>query len=103
MSNERDFVINFGSLTTGEHEFEFEVNDSFFKRFENSIIERGQIDVLVVVEKKDNMLMLDFTMQGDVIVTCDRCLEDLELEIEGYNELIIKIGEANEELSETVV
>lgn len=103
MSNERDFVINFGSLTTGEHEFEFEVDDSFFKKFENSIIEKGQVDVLVVVDKKDNMLMLDFTMQGNVIVTCDRCLEDLELEIEGYNELIIKVGEANEELSETVV
>ncbi|MEO8211534.1 MAG: DUF177 domain-containing protein [bacterium] len=103
MSNEREYMINFGSLTKGEHEFEFEVDDSFFKRFENSIIDRGQVDVLVVVDKKDNMLMLDFTMQGNVIVTCDRCLEDLELEIEGYNELIIKIGAENEELSETVV
>ncbi len=103
MSNERDFVINFGSLTTGEHEFEFKVDDSFFKRFENSIIERGNVDVLVVVEKKDNMLLMDFTMEGKVIVPCDRCLEDLELEIEGYNELIIKIGEENEELSETVI
>jgi uncharacterized protein len=103
MSNERDFMINFGSLAAGEHEFEFEVTDSFFKRFENSIIERGNLDVLVVLEKKENMLLLDFTMSGTVTVPCDRCLEDLELEIEGYNELIIKNGESHEELSETVI
>ena len=103
MSIERDFVINFGSLAGGEHEFEFEVKDSFFKRFENSIVEKGDIDVLVVVEKKDNMLLLDFTMEGTVTIQCDRCLEDLALDIEGYNELIVKVGEESEELSEIVI
>ena len=49
------------------------------------------------------MLLLDFTMEGTVTIQCDRCLEDLDLDIEGYNELIVKIGEENEELSETVV
>lgn len=103
MSIARDFIVNFGSLAPGEHEFQFEVNDSFFKRFEHSVIEKGSIDVLVVVTKKDNMLLFDFTMEGTVTVQCDRCLEDLDLDIEGYNELIIKIGEENEELSEKVV
>ena len=99
----RDFIINIGSLAAGEHEFEFEVKDSFFKRFEHSVIEKGSVDVLVVVKKKDNMLLLDFTMEGIVTVQCDRCLEDLDLDIESYNELIVKIGEENEELSEKIV
>ena len=99
----RDFIINFGSLAAGEHEFEFEVKDSFFKRFENSIIEKGAVNVLVVLEKKDKMLLLDFTMEGTVTVQCDRCLENLDIDIEGYNELIVKIGEEKEELSEKVV
>ena len=99
----RDFIINFGSLAAGEHEFEFEVKDSFFKRFENSIIEKGAVNVLVVLEKKDKMLLLDFTMEGTVTVQCDRCLENLDIDIEGFNELIVKIGEEKEELSEKVV
>lgn len=98
-----DFIINIGSLAEGEHEFEFEVNDSFFARFEHSIINKGSIDVLVVVKKKDNMLLLDFTMEGIVTVPCDRCLEDLDLNVESYNELIVKVGEENEELSEKIV
>ena len=103
MSIARDYVINFGSLASGEHEFEFVINDSFFKRFENSVIEKGSVDVLIVLEKKDKMLLLDFTMEGTVTVQCDRCLEDLDLDIEGYNELIVKIGDEKEELSDTVV
>jgi uncharacterized metal-binding protein YceD (DUF177 family) len=99
----RDYTISFGSLTTGEHEFEFAIKDSFFQRFDNSIIQKGDVDVLVVIEKKDNMLLLDFTMEGTVTVQCDRCLEDLELDIQSFNELIVKVGEENEELSENVI
>ena len=103
MSVSHGYIINFGSLASGEHEFEFTVNNSFFQTFEHSVIQKGDIDVLVVVEKKENMLLLDFTMEGTVTVPCDRCLEDLDLDIEGYNELIVKIGDHQEELSEDVI
>jgi uncharacterized metal-binding protein YceD (DUF177 family) len=101
--NANEFAINFGNLAPGEYEFEYEIDDTFFQRFENSVIQKGNVDVLVVLEKKENMLMLDFTMEGDVVVACDRCLEDLTLEIQGYNELIVKIGEATEEISDDVL
>ena len=99
----RDYVIEFGSLPLGQHEFEFEVGDSFFQLFENSIVQHGNVDVLVVLEKKSNMLLLDFTLQGRVMVTCDRCLDDLELELEGFSELIVKLGDHTEEESEDVI
>jgi uncharacterized metal-binding protein YceD (DUF177 family) len=103
MSVARDYIINFGSLGSGEHEFEFTIQDAFFQRFENSVIQKGAVDVLVVVEKKENMLLLDFTLEGTVTVPCDRCLEDLDLDIEGYQELIVKLGDHHEELSEDVI
>lgn len=103
MSDLKQFVINFGSLPNGEHEFNFEVDDTFFQHFENSLIQKGDLGVLVVMEKKENMLLLDFTMEGIVTVPCDRCLEDLDLEIESYNELIVKFGEESEEETDDVV
>lgn len=103
MSDLKEFVINFGSLPNGEHEFHFEIDDSFFQHYENSIIQKGEVDVLVVMEKKETMLMLDFTMEGTVTVPCDRCLEDLYLDIEGYNELIVKFGEEGEDDTDEVV
>lgn len=103
MSAAREYIINFANIGGEEEEFEFQITDAFFKNFDESPIQHGDIDVLVVVEKKENMLLLDFTTQGKVTVPCDRCLQDLELEIEGYNELILKIGDHNEELSENVI
>jgi uncharacterized protein len=98
-----EFVISFGHLEPGEYEFEFEIDDSFFQKFENSIIQKGKVDVLVVLERKESMLLLDFTMEGTVIVQCDRCLEDLSLDLQGYNELIVKLGDSKEELSDDVI
>ena len=87
------FRIQFGSLTNGEHEFEFEIDDKFFEHFENSVIQHGHVDVLVTVEKKDYMLVVDFTMEGTVGVQCDRCGENMDVELSGYNELTVKFGE----------
>ncbi|MFM8433482.1 MAG: YceD family protein [Bacteroidota bacterium] len=103
MGRSRDYVIEFGSLPKGEHEFEFEVSDTFFQEFEHSIVQHGNVDVLVVLEKKENLLLLDFTLSGTVTVTCDRCLDDLELELEGYSELIVKLGDHSEEESDEVI
>ena len=103
MSGAREYVINYGSLPFGEHEFEFHVSDSFFQKFENSLVQKGDIDVLVVLDKKEAMMLLDFTMEGHIIVECDRCLEDLDLDIESFNELIVKLGEETGEEAEDVI
>ena len=42
-------------------------------------------------------------MEGYVIVECDRCLEEMELPIESYDELIVKYGEREETETEEVV
>jgi uncharacterized protein len=97
------YVINFGSLSKGIHEFVFEVDDSFFEQFENSIVQKVNADVLVTLEKEETMLLLDFTIEGTATLPCDRCLEELNIDIEGYNELIVKFGEHEEEESEDVI
>lgn len=103
MKRSGKYVINFGSLTDDVHEFEFEIDDSFFEQYENSIVQKGTIDVLVTVEKKQNMLLLDFTMEGTITVQCDRCLEPLDLDLSSYNELIVKVGEEEDQGSDDVI
>jgi uncharacterized protein len=103
MKRSGKYVINFGSLPKGIHEFVFEVDDSFFEQFENSIVQKAKADVLVTVDKTDTMLLLDFTIEGTAMLPCDRCLEELTIDIEGYNELIVKFGENEEEESEDVI
>lgn len=103
MKHSGKYVINFGSLPKGTHEFVFEVNDEFFEQFENSIVQKAMADVLVTLEKEDTMLLLDFTIEGTATLPCDRCLEEMIIDIEGYNELIVKFGETSEEESDDVI
>ena len=103
MSHSEKYTIHFGSLTPGIHEFLFEINDAFFQQFENSIVQRAQGDVLVTLDKKSDMLILDFTINGQIVIPCDRCLEELSVEITGNNELLVKFGENPVEESEDVI
>src|SRR5947207_4747453 len=97
------FRIQFGSLPNGEHEFEFEVDDKFFEQFENSIVSQGFYDVLVTVNKKDHMLLVDFTMEGTITLPCDRCGENMDIATSGYNEMAVKFGEETGEEDEDVI
>jgi uncharacterized metal-binding protein YceD (DUF177 family) len=97
------FKIEFGALSEGEHEFQFEVNDKFFEQFEHSPVEHGNIDVLVTVNKEAGMMLVDFTIDGIVTLPCDRCADELELELSGFNELVVKFGDHEEEESEDVI
>ena len=97
------YRISFGSLPAGEHEFEFEIDDKFFEHFENSPVQKGFVDILVTLNKKDNLLLLDFTMDGAVTLTCDRCGEPMDREIAGFSELTVKFGTETGEASEDVI
>ena len=45
-------VIPFIGLTEGLHQFEFEIDSTFFEQFDYSIIEEGDFKIKVDFEKK---------------------------------------------------
>ncbi len=45
------------------------------------------------------MLLLKFDFKGSITVPCDRCLDSVEIAVEGEEKLIVKFG--NEEYDET--
>ncbi|MCX6251966.1 MAG: DUF177 domain-containing protein [Bacteroidetes bacterium] len=96
------FVIPFIGLKPGLHTFDWEIEDKFFEYFEYSEIKTGRISVHAELEKDERMLVFHFTLDGTVLLPCDRCYETLEQKIEGKEILIIKFGvgyyEENEEL-----
>lgn len=103
MNHSEKYTILFGNLNPGIHEFFFEIKDEFFEQFENSIVHGAEAEILVTLEKKSDLLLLDFTINGHIVVPCDRCLEELKVELNGVDELIVKFGENQEEESEDVI
>jgi uncharacterized protein len=98
-----EFEIQFSGLKEGKHNFHFEVGDTFFEQLDYSEIEKADLKVDVDFEKRVNMLILNFDIQGKVKVMCDKCTEDFELEIENQEELIYKFGDGESDDEKIII
>jgi len=99
----KQFVIPFGGLKPGTHQYSFEIDDLFFEKFEHSEIKKGKVTVEITIEREEKMLILNFNINGKVEVPCDRCYETFLLPFGGRERLIVKFGESFHEEDEEVL
>lgn len=97
------YIIQFGGLPIGVHEFEFDVTDKFFKSIENSEVNRANIFVKATLTKQNNLLQISFAINGTVGIECDRCLKDFDFPIDAQENLVIKFGNPEESNDEILV
>jgi len=98
------YSIHFKGLKVGKHTFNFEVDNAFFEAFEESEIKHGKLDVDVKLNKQNQMIDLNITIDGTVEVTCDRCLEEFDIPISYEGSLYVKFSETrSEEDSEIII
>lgn len=97
------YTIQFGGLPVGIHEYEFDIKDAFFKTIENSDIHKADISVKAVLTKQNNVLHLDFDINGSIGSECDRCLKDFNFPISTKEGLVIKHGNPDESTDEIIV
>jgi uncharacterized metal-binding protein YceD (DUF177 family) len=98
----KDFVIQFSGLEEGIHTFEFIVDNKFFKEFEMSEINEGNVNVDVQMDKQTTMMILDFAINGYITCVCDRCLENYPENITGNERIILKFSEDKSEESDEI-
>lgn len=103
MSYLKKYTIEYLGLSLDNHIFEFEINEKFFSHFENSQIQRCNIQLQLEVAKKERMMILDFNFKGEIEVTCDRCSDEFMFPIETTEQLIVKFGSEHNEESEDVI
>jgi uncharacterized protein len=99
----REFQIQFVGLEPGTHPYDFEINDTFFECFEYSLIQHGLVKVSVVLEKSERMMIFSLSLEGEVEVTCDRCMDVFDFPFSDTQQLIVKLGAEFMEESEDVV
>ena len=88
-----EYTLPFSGLSEGKHQFDFTVNDRFFAEFETSEVEKGELRVLVELEKRSTYLSLSFSISGVVELICDRCLENFIFPVESHRKLLVKFSE----------
>jgi uncharacterized protein len=99
----REFSIPIKGLNNGKREFQFKINDAFFKNFEGSAIEEGEFDVHLIFDKKDSFIELTFNFDGTIRTECDRCTASIHLPYGDSHFLMVKYSiEEQEEDAEIV-
>ena len=97
------YSVAFVGLKDGIHEFDFHFDQMFFDSFENALLDKCDISGKVVLNKKATMLESEFLHKGNAWFNCDRCGEEISLEIEASNPLIFKYSHLEESDSDEVV
>ncbi len=97
------YDIAFKGLSEGEHEFDFQINDKFFEHFEGSLVENGEAEIKVILEKRSAFLKLRIKLKGWVELMCDRCLDNYKQKIKNKTEIFVKFGEEEFEDGENVI
>ncbi|RTL11536.1 MAG: DUF177 domain-containing protein [Flavobacteriaceae bacterium] len=102
MNNLKEYLIPFVGLKIGKHQFDYQIDNTFFKNFDYEEFNDVSVKVDIVLEKKSTMLELDFKHKGTVNVPCDVSGEEFDLPIKGKLKLLVKFGDVfndeNEEL-----
>jgi len=97
-----EFSIPLLGLKDGAHEFNFQIDEHFFKLFEASPIQKGQIAVKMELDKRPDNIVLDFHFDGSVQTECDRCLEPFDFPIGHQAQLLVKMGETEKEEADII-
>lgn len=87
------YTIAYKGLKPGLHDFRFEVDGSLFEEFESTEIKDGACEVTVALERGEAMLTLDVTVDGSVVVECDRCLEECRIPVHYQGRLLVKFSD----------
>lgn len=96
-----EYLIPFVGMQKQVYQFEYSINESFLKHFEDTNIEKCDVEVKLEFDKKETFFLLNFYIDGSVQVPCDSCAEDFNQEIFGDYEVAIKFGnEDNQEIEE---
>ncbi|MEN9699724.1 MAG: hypothetical protein RLZZ301_922 [Bacteroidota bacterium] len=86
------YAIPFVGLKLGTHEFEFDIDKSFFDSLPYSLVEDGRLTAYLELEKKETLLIATIGIVGFIFTNCDRCSEPLNQEIDGEFTLYYTFG-----------
>ena len=98
-----EYVVRFSELKEDAETFEYSLEETFFQYFTSAEWESVKIRAVVDVEKRPDGITLDFDLNGELIVICDRCLDAFPHKVNTRQTLFVKYGQQDEELDDNVV
>jgi len=98
------YRVDFRNIGQAEvRTYEYLLDNKFFIDIDGPEVQKGKINVTLTLTHHATSFELLFRITGSVYVSCDRCLDDIEIPIETNNRLIVKLGKEYAEESDEVL
>ena len=89
----KSYDIKFSGLKNGKHQYKFHLDHKFFELFDNDEFDQCDIDIVIDLNKSEQLLEFSIHNSGTVQVICDVSGEEFDQKIEGDLDFIVKFGE----------
>jgi uncharacterized metal-binding protein YceD (DUF177 family) len=99
----RDFSVNILGLGKGVHQFEFQLEEDFFKKYGQEVVNKGKFAGQVTLDKKETFIEADFKIEGNAFLTCDRSLDDFDFPVAISKKIVFKYGDEPKEVSDEII
>lgn len=103
MSKFGQYKINLLGVSDDIQAFTYELTDEYFSKIDSPEVQKGNIVATVKVQKLAGSYELHFSLNGIVLIPCDRCLDDMEQVIQHQDVIKVKLGSTFSEEDEIVI
>ena len=97
------YKVDLKNMQQNVQVIEYLLDNLFFTNIGGEDIQKGKINVKLTISKKAGLFDLSFSINGIVVIPCDRCLDDMDLPIETTAHLVVKFGKDYSEESDEIV
>lgn len=103
MAKYSQFKIDLKNLPDGINAYSYDLDKRFFDAIDHEDIRKGDVKVELTVRRTVGAYEFLFHLNGAIQIPCDRCLDEMNQEIDTSNRLIVKLGEEYSEESDEIV
>ena len=99
----KEFKIAFAGLKDGKHEFDFELDNTFFESFGYDEFNSAAVITVVELDKRSTLMDLNITGSGSVNVNCDVTNEPFDMPIDATMKIVVKFGDQFNDENEDIL
>lgn len=97
------YKIDLKGMQADTQRYEFVLDNLFFAHIDAPEVQKGKVNVTLVVKRTSHAFELNFQTDGMVWVPCDRCLDDMEQPVTSTDKLRVKFGATYAEEGDNLV
>ena len=83
--------------------YDLSVDNEFFAHIDGPEVQKGKVQIALDVHRSVDVYELSFVLDGVIKVNCDRCLDEMDLDIHTKGQLQVKLGADYGEQGDVVI